>query len=98
MKLHQVILMEVPTSSTKTTGTGIENNHKISDYNNKGWRQRGLVVRVLDFQSAGPRVRSSSLPHDGFVFGCPKFNSSMQYKQPTGQPPASWNFHTFLFN
>ena len=73
--------MEVATSSTKTTGTSIENNHKISDYNNKGWRQRGLVVRVLEFQSVGP-----------------KFNSSMRYKQPTGQPPASWNFHIFLFN
>jgi len=30
MKQLQVILMEVPTSSTKTTG--IENNHKIRDH------------------------------------------------------------------
>jgi len=34
MKQLLVILMEVLTSSTKTTG--IENNHKISDHKNKG--------------------------------------------------------------
>ena len=34
MKQLQVILMEVPTSSTKTTG--IENNHKLGDHINKG--------------------------------------------------------------
>ena len=45
-------------------------------YSNK-WRRRGLVVRALDLKSGGPEFKSLSLPLDGFVFGGPKFNSSM---------------------
>jgi len=40
------------------------------------WRQHGLVVRAMDLQCGSPRLKSSSLPLDGFVFDGPRFNSS----------------------
>ncbi len=46
----------------------------------------------------GPRFKSFLLPVEGFVFGSsPEFNSStLCKKQPTAQPPGSWDFQ-FLF-
>ena len=36
-----------------------------------------LCLRVLHVWSGGPKFKSSSLPLDGFVFGGPRFNSTL---------------------
>ena len=39
-------------------------------------RWRGVVISALDLYTGGPGFKSSSLSLEGFVFGCPRFNSS----------------------
>ena len=48
--------------------------------------------RALDLKSGGPSFKSSTQLLSGFVLGSPEFNSSTTLcKQPTGQPPISWD-------
>ena len=49
--------------------------------------------RALDLKSGGSRFKSCALLlSQGFVLGSPEFNSSTALcKQPTGQPPTSWD-------
>ena len=58
-------------------------------------------IRGLNLKSGGPWFKSCTLLLSGFILNCPEFNSStMMCKEPTGQPPTSWDFYSLcsIFN